>query len=204
MKKLIFVLLFLPVSFAFVYADDLFAKDEGEDVFQKRENIVNLYDNLVGVRYSNISGFGLSYARRFMGNYELMFTGLVHIRQSIRWQDMQKLIITSETKDVLFDFGIELKRDFISTSSTCVYGLIGAYYSDDDELNSGISYSNEIYKKNYSFGIGLGLRVFLDKRFSANFNFGYKYDYIDILEDNAPGTDKGTYVGLGAGLDFGF
>ncbi len=204
MLKAGLILLIYFISISAIRADDLFADEKEETLFVKKENIVNKYDNLVGARFSNISGFGLSYARRFAGNYEVLVCGLVHYRQSIKWEDMQKSVITDETKDAIYDFGFEFKRDFITTSTTCVYGLIGAYYSVVDKMDNGVFMRNESSEKNFSAGIGIGLRVFLDKRFSANFNFGYKYDNIDKVENNQPDWSGGTYVGLGVGIDFGF
>ncbi|MFH1049360.1 MAG: hypothetical protein V1779_00355 [bacterium] len=205
MKKILLVL-FLSVTCANIsFADDWFSEDSTDIYYNKKENIANLYDNLVGVRYSNISGFGLSLSRRFANNYEILVCGLAHYRQNIQWEDTRKLVITKETKDVLLDFGIEFKRDFITTSTTCIYGLIGAYYSDDTNGDKqGENYDRENSVKTFSAGVGIGLRVFLEKRFSANFNFGYKYDNIDKLNDNVPDWTGGTYVGLGVGVDFGF
>jgi hypothetical protein len=204
MKLLITFLALMAISSSLAYSDDLFSDDSAEVFFEKRENIVNIYDNLVGVRYSNISGYGLSFARRFSESYEFLICGLAHYRQSKRWEDMSKRVITDENKDVLMDFGVELKRDFIKTSTTCIYGLIGTYYSDDTQKNSSPYYGDETSNKNFSIGVGIGMRVFLDKRFSFNLNFGYKFDHTDKVSNNSPGLDEGTNVGLGAGIDFGF
>lgn len=160
----------------------------------------NLYNNSVGVRYSNISGYGLCMSTKFLDFYTVNISGMIQYTEYIKWNDLNKTKEIENQKDILYDFGVELRRDLITTKGTNIYALIGAYTSDfkNKDIN------NEKYESKYVVGIGFGLQWFFHKQFAGDLSLGYKFDNTNTQEGGQPSVERKTGIGVGIGAIFFF
>jgi hypothetical protein len=158
----------------------------------------NLYNFSCGLKYSSISGYGINLSARLSKIFTVGFCGFITYSEYIQWQDMTKTKEIENEKDILYDFGLELRGNIITTTKTNIFVLLGGYISDDKNKNS---YS-EIYNKNSTVGVGFGLDWFWSSHFAADFTFGYKFDYIDMQDDGSPSINKKTNIGLGIGFSY--
>ncbi|MCX6152799.1 MAG: hypothetical protein NT007_01430 [Candidatus Kapabacteria bacterium] len=175
-----------------------------ESLFGDSVKYVNCFDNSISGCYSNISGYGLSYTRRFLNSYAITFTGLSIYNESKKWEDMTKAKLTENTTNILYNFGIEIQRDIFTTNATKVFGMIGGYYSkvNDEDLKNG---NDETI---YAVGAGFGFQLYLSKYVSAYASIGYKLDHSDKITTtngkDSPALRNQTMVGFGTGLSFSF
>jgi hypothetical protein len=193
----------IALSLALLSASGLLAQttNTDEEFVKTNKNIVNLYDNSIGLRYSNISGYGLNYGVRLFKSYSVIVSGLILYNENTAWEDMSKTKITRDQKDILYNFGVELQRDMFYTNNTRVYALLGANYLKDDnsQLLSGTNISR------YAVGLGFGLEWFVHERVSINISAGYKFDSIDKIENKVqPSIERKTGIGIGGGVTFQF
>ena len=197
MKKLI-IILFLLGSIA------AFAQDQ-----VIKQNPLLTKKNSIGIRYSGISGYGLSMQRRFADNYTFKFTGLIHYDEYIKGEKDSILV---DRKNILYDFGFELQRDIFKTDGMRVSVLGGIYFSSeenkDDERND---FTGEIeslgengFEDKVVGGIGVSLEFYVKQALSVNFDFGYIFDNSEGEEEEDPFTLNQTQLGLGVGLSYLF
>jgi hypothetical protein len=197
-----FIILLLLLSFSSIYAQRTKASDpklNEQDPWNTyapdTEKIVNLYNNEIGIRYSNISGFGLSIGRRIFDDYAICLSGLITYDEEMRWTDMTKTTLEKDHKKNLYDFGLELQRDVFTFRNTKVYYFIGGYYSMENNKDQ-----TELKDENFTVGTGFGLEWFMDRHIASYFHFGFKFDNENKEENGKPTTIKITTYGLGAGI----
>jgi len=208
MKAFLLFLTILMLSLSTTYADDP-DDDDAEfddtelDYFEaKQANLVNLYNNSIGLSYSNVTGYGLNYSRRFLKDYSIGIAGILHYKEKMEWETMSKDVINLDEKDILYNFGIEIQRDIFTTNKTRMYVFLGGYLSTEESKNFSKQSGNaggEDNKYNKVVGLGFGLQYYLSKHFAFNFHFAYKYDQLDYEEIGSPGLDISTGVGYGIG-----
>jgi hypothetical protein len=192
----------LAISAALMFTPSLFAQEEKTDaeIVQVKQNLVNQFDNSVGLRYSNISGYGLNYTRRIFDYYSICFSGIIHYYEYMQWEDLSKAKTTKDRKDKLYNIGVELQRDMLATNNSRIFALIGGYYATDDNRDTG----DGVFESRYVIGIGFGLQWYFHKNISGNINVGYKFDNIDKEDNGSPSVEKKTAIGAGVGLSFHF
>lgn len=204
-----FQYLLLLIVFALLSVSTAFSQEEiKESIYDlqiKKEvkasdtmNLVNIFDNQIGVRYSNISGYGISLGRSFFNNYTICISGMMIYDQYEKWTDMSKSKIETENKNILYNFGGELQRDLFKFRNTKVYVFVGGSYSVEDNKNT---YDNQT-DKILAIGVGLGLQWYMDKHFSGFIHFGYKFNSTDSQKNNQPSLERKTELGLGAGFSY--
>lgn len=164
------------------------------------EQFVNLYDQSIGLKYSNFSGYGLSISKNLSDAYILQLTGMIDYHENVKWSDMSKRTESKNQTDILYNLGIELKRSIYSNENSLIYMVFGSYYGTDNNKNL----TSESNKSTLSLGIGLGGEWYFNKYLSANMEFGYKFDNSDILENISPSIERKTGVGFGVGCMFHF
>ena len=199
MKKLI-IILFLLGSLT------MFAQDQ---VIKIKQNPLLTKENSIGIRYSGISGYGLSMQRRFADNYTLKFTGLIHYDEYIKGEEDDILV---DRKNILYDFGFELQRDIFKTDGMRVSALGGIYFSSeenkDDERNEItdeiVSRGENFFKDRIAGGIGVSIEFYVKDKISVNFDFGYVFNNTEGDEEESPFTENKTQLGLGVGLSYLF
>ena len=196
MKKLIIILFLLGNITMFA------------QVPQIKENPLLTKKNSIGIRYSGISGYGLSMQRRFFDNYTFKFTGLIHYSEYIKGEKDSSY--HEDRKDILYDYGFEIQRDVFKTDGMRVSVLGGIYFSYEEEkdVGGGVISSENFFKDKIVGGIGVSLEFYVKKALSVNFDFGYIFDNSEGEEEEGgvgvPVTENKTQLGLGIGLSYLF
>ncbi|MFC2129835.1 hypothetical protein ACFLSQ_00215 [Bacteroidota bacterium] len=200
---LVLVFFILPI---YSQETDSLSPDYVESNILEKEQYVHVYNNSFGVRYSSISGYGLSLSRQFFEHYKLIVSCLVHYNEYMRWEDISKNVVEEDSKDILYDFGIEFQRDIYTSNSTRIFALIGGYYSSEKSNNfhKGQGQDNEIFHNQLNAGVGFGLQFYINKYVAGDISCGYKFYLKDSQENGKPSTEKKTTIGLGVGLSFFF
>ena len=172
---------------------------------QVKENPLLTKKNSIGVRYSGISGYGLSMQRRIFDNYTFKFTGLIHYSEYIKGYKTDSLNY-EDRKNILYDYGFELQRDVFKSDGMRVSVLGGIYFSYEEKKDQGggVVYSDNFFKDKIVGGIGVSLEFYVKRALSVNFDFGYIFDNSEGKEDDIPVTENKTQLGLGIGLSYLF
>jgi|GEM_PF-1458704 len=170
--------------------------------------------NTVGIRFSNITGYGLSFSKRIFDNYTFKIGGIAFYDEYVKGY---KDSIIQDNKNIIYDYGFELQRDIYKTDKTRVYALGGMYFSKEQDKNqerdrvydpiSG-AYSNELVTftddefDKVAGGLGIGIEITMHTRFALNVDFGYKFQHSEGKESGIPVEENTTTVGLGIGLSY--
>lgn len=179
--KILIVIFFLNIP-TFLIAEDYSA---------------DLY-NIIGINYTNISGYGIFYNRKLSDDFHLQIMGLAYY-------------LYSEENDVIhknfnYEAGLELQLNIFKWSVSRLYLLAGAYYYLDDDKKEGPGGKfNSII--NHSFNVGTGMAYqFIFHRFVIYFTVGYKFyeDNLDITADDKTYPELKRVTKLGAGIGLGF
>ncbi|MBX3043063.1 MAG: hypothetical protein KIT33_02335 [Candidatus Kapabacteria bacterium] len=177
--------------------DTLVSSDEFDGIYKKMSN---LFDNSVGVSYSNFSGYGISFSRRFAKDYTVRITGIGTYYEVQEWKSLSKEDLTVDKKDISMNVGAEFQRDLIVSTNTRVYTMLGCSYFNIDNRN--LSSGNLTIQ--YSAGFGFGFDLFIHENFSGFLALAYKYDYINEEISQRPKLTKKTDIGFGLGISFYF
>ena len=174
------------------------AKDEADSIYRLTHWAAD------EIRYSGISGYGLSMQRRIFDNYTFKFTGLIHYSEYIK--GYKDSVNYEDSKDILYDYGFELQRDIFKSDAMRVSVLGGIYFSYEEEKDEGegIFSPENFFKDKIVGGIGVSLEFYVKKALSVNFDFGYIFDNSEGKEDDEPVTENKTQLGLGIGLSYLF
>lgn len=162
--------------------------------------LVGNFSNSVGVRYSSISGFGLSYSLKMFKRFSLVLTGMSLYSEYIRWEDDTKAKELENTKDIINDIGVELRGDVFDSRNTVVYALLGGHSSS---FKTQSSLTNKNFETSYAVGLGVGFQWFLSKRVNVDLNLGYKFNYKEIDASDFS-IERQTMIGFGAGIFYNF
>ena len=63
------------------------------------KQLVGVYKNSIGAKYSTISGYGLNVSRTLFNHFTVELNSFFIYNQFTRWENSQKIKITRETKD---------------------------------------------------------------------------------------------------------
>ncbi|MBU4487215.1 MAG: hypothetical protein KKD38_09845, partial [Candidatus Delongbacteria bacterium] len=160
----------------------------------------NPFKNSLGIRFSNITGYGLSFSRQIFDNYTFKAGGIVFYDEYIKGNNDS---IIQDTKNIIYDYGFELQRNFFKSGNTRVYMLGGIYFANEqnkDEWN-GVA-STDQYEDIIAGGVGIGVEFTFKSRFGLNIDFGYKFENSEGEEEGIPVTKNNTQLGLGIGLSY--
>jgi hypothetical protein len=206
MKKFLIFLLTALIPILSIYAQE--QKPEETIINQNpkpislinNEKYTNIYDNSIGLVYSTISGYGLTYWRRIFSNYSVCLSGMIMYDEYMKWTDMTNSKVEQDTKNILYDYGFEIQRDIFVSRDTRIYALLGTYLSNENNKNI----NNQKVVDNFTLGVGFGLQWFFHERSAFFFHFGYKFDQNNTEENNKPSLTKETKIGYGIGWSFFF
>ncbi|MBS1536827.1 MAG: hypothetical protein JST20_03660 [Bacteroidetes bacterium] len=169
--------------------------------FSQEKTFDSLY-NAVGLKMSNISGYGFYYNRKVSDRVRLQAMGLIYYYYNQSKSDNEI------HKNFNYDFGFEIQQDIYQSPSFRMFLLAGSYYYYDDDSKEKSTQS--LLSINNSFNVGVGLSgEYLYKRFVISFDIGYKFfeDNIVITEDSKrtyPVLKRTTKLGAGLGVGFMF
>jgi hypothetical protein len=164
-----------------------------------QEDSLGTCKNTIGIKYSNISGYGIYYNREITENFKLQIMGLVYYLYGLK--------DNIEHKNLNYDIGLEIQRNILKGQSTRLYFLVGAYYYLDDDKYEGNGTKD--YKINHSYNVGVGFAgEYYYHRFIISLDVGYKFfeDRWEITHDaqQYPEIKRVTKRGLGIGIGFMF
>jgi hypothetical protein len=158
--------------------------------------------NTLGVRYSNLTGYGVSYQRNLFSEYYLRTTAWFKYYEFIRGHESD---LTYRMKtDNTYNFGLDIQRNIIHENKYRVFGFIGGGYAVREK---GGQYNADgvIVKDNgareqelITAGLGGGIEFFFSQSVSADMGVSYKFDYDYNANEQAltKETGLGTMVGL--------
>ncbi len=173
------------LSATYVFADDVKYND---------------YSNSLGLKASNISGYGFYYNRKISNDFNLQAMGLIYYYINKKE--------TEEYRNFNYDFGLEIQRNMYRSVNSRIYLLSGAYYYFDEEYDKHDDLSDKTINHSFNVGVGVGYELFY-KRFVLSMELGYKFfeDNKEITENNNPTypeRERTTRIGAGIGLGFTF
>ncbi len=157
------------------------------------------FNNFIGVKASNISGYGIYYAKSISDNYRVQGMGIAYYYKHEKESESETIIN--------YDIGMEIQRFIYLAEDMRAYVLAGGYYYFDDDTET---FTDEIQTINHSYNVGIGIGFeFYYKRLVFNIDLGYKFfednlkTYInDVYE--YPELERTTKVGAGIGVGFMF
>ena len=73
-------------------SSELIAQEEKTvtEIVHVSQNFVNQSDNSVGLKYSNISGYGINYTRKLNDKYSVSISGMIQYYEFMQWDDLSK------------------------------------------------------------------------------------------------------------------
>ncbi len=161
--------------------------------------------NSIGAKFSNISGYGLSFSKRLFDNYNVELSGIVFYDEYVKgFKDS----ILEDSKNIIYDYGIELQRDLFKGESTRIYALGGIFFSKTQNTHKTKNYAGVLYTETddefdkVAGGIGVGIEFITKKRLSFNIDIGYRFEHSDGKESGIPVEENNTTVGLGMGISY--
>ncbi len=124
------------------------------------------YNNTIGIKLSNISGYGIYFNRSITNNFNIQIKGLVYYYMR---QEEKK-----ERVNYNYDVGLEFQYNFLNDKFFRFYFLAGTYYYFDSDENKYTDLIDLQTNNSYNYGIGVGIEYFF-KRFVISVDLGYKY-----------------------------
>ena len=168
----------------------------------------------IGIRYSNVTGYGVSVQQRFLDNYYLRLTGWFKYHEFQRGTDENPVEIR---KDNLYNYGIDFQRNIICENRYRVFLFVGGGYGVVEEVVKKGSEPDSAKNPNnkdqtlITGGIGGGIEYRLLKNLTTDVGISYKYDW-DLQKDVYSEVDKKfddnlrkeTGLGINIGLNLLF
>jgi hypothetical protein len=157
------------------------------------------YNNTLGLKNSNISGYGFYYNRAITNDFRLQAMSLFFY--------YYRLADNEEHKNMNYSFGLEMQQNISKDDKFRLYFLAGIYYYFDDDVLS-IKGADKTVMENMSLNTGVGIALeYYFKRFVFSAEVGYKF-YQDNKEitvnDNNPYPIRNMETKLGGGIGVGF
>lgn len=161
--------------------------------------------NSIGVKFSNISGYGLSFSRRLFDNYNVKFGGIIFYDEYVKgFKDS----LLEDSKNINYDYGVELQRDVFRSEKTRVYALGGIFFSKSQDMEKTRNYSGVLNTETdddfdkITGGLGIGIEFVTKNRLAFNIDIGYRFEHSDGKESGIPVEENNTMVGLGIGISY--
>jgi opacity protein-like surface antigen len=170
--------------------------------------------NQIGVRYSNVTGYGVSYQRRFLNDNYIRVTGWFKYHEFLRGSEEKPIELR---KDNMYNYGIDLQRNIIKENRYRVFLFAGAGYGVVEEMVTMGSDPDSVKNPGnrdetlITFGAGGGIEYRLLKNLTTDIGISYKYDwdlqkdvYSDADKQYADNLRKETGLGINIGLNLLF
>lgn len=158
------------------------------------ESRIEMYKHTIGIKASNISGYGAFYRYKISKSVRVQASGIFYMLDSDR---------DNEVRDLSgYTYGIEIQKDIVQRDMYRIYLLTGGfYYHNDDKIEN----ESHMIKDSWNYGIGCGLE-YLFHRVTVGGELGYKY-YYDTGEKWNPTDEWRNFIQettkIGAGLTLG-
>lgn len=178
------------------------AQEMSDALQPKKEN--KLKENKVGLTYSMLSGYGLTYLRSFDNNFSIK-------TQLYLWGITEANGTEYRDNSLDLAIGAELQYNLAKFQSNRLYALAGFYFDYEYSLYDYLkgSQSNRLVKtafditRHFNVGLGVGFEVYLLNNISVAFDGGYygqvkSNNYADFL--TATTNTKAIGFGLAGGI----
>lgn len=151
---------------------------------QKAKNIFK--NNRVGLTYSMMSGYGLTYLRAFENNFSLK-------TQLFAYGNLDNSENSLKDNSVNFAIGTELQYNLTYFKNNRLYTLAGFYFDYDyaTSQENVASFVVDTYdiKRKYNFGLGIGFEAFIANNITIALDGGY-YGYFENRNSREIKYDK--------------
>ncbi len=167
-----FILTLIMISSILLSVTGLNAQEELKNEDLKIEE--QKFSNVVGIRYSNISGYGPYYERYFFEHYSIKITGLLYYYEYVEGEEPN---VIQDDRNIFYNGGIQFKRDLLKLKNFNAYALIGASYMNDHDRetdNSSYGTSHDTKTDKLVGGLGIGVAATFKNRFVIELEAGYK------------------------------
>lgn len=171
----------------------------------------------IGVRYSNLTGYGVGYQVNFLTHYYARGTAWFKYYEYIKGEPTDPFIKKSNK---IYNFGLDLQRNIISESKYRVFSMIGGGYAIKEQVSKYkdelTPNPNNIDRRLITAGAGGGIEYYFSRNVSMDLGVTYKFDYLlnrDVLlpvelqtadKMTTDETTKETGLGLNIGLNLVF
>ncbi|MBL8028401.1 MAG: hypothetical protein JNL74_18395 [Fibrobacteres bacterium] len=168
----------------------------------------------IGIRYSNVTGYGVSVQQRFFNDNYIRLTGWFKYHEFQRGTDDEPIEVR---KDNIYNYGIDFQRNIISEDKYRVFLFLGGGYGVIEEAVKMGSEPDSVKNPNdrnqtlITCGIGGGIEYRLLKNLSTDVGISYKYDhdldkdvYSEADKKYADNIRKETGLGVNIGLNLLF
>jgi len=163
-------------------------------------------NNQLGIRFSNLTGYGTSYQRNFGAHYAARLTSWFKYYEYIKGDEATR--IRHKKTNNNYNFGLDIQRNVISENGYRVFADIGGGYAVSEQVIEveTIQDPNNLKHTLVTGGLGGGIEYFMGRRMSADMAIYYKFDY-DInerrlKEDNESVRETGLGISLGLNICF--
>lgn len=179
--------------FAILIFTNTVQSQEINETLKPKEDKNKLLNNRVGVTYSMLSGYGLTYLRQLDDKF------------SIKGQLFGFGKYNSDPEEyynnyLVISVGTELQYNLVAYNTNRVYGLVGVnYYFKYDDYTSYVLNENE-----YNLGLGIGFETFFFSNITLAIDGGYfgrlNYSNTDYIVGELLDKSSSIVFGLGVGV----
>ena len=179
--------------FAILIFTNTVQSQEINETLKPKEDKNKLLNNRVGVTYSMLSGYGLTYLRQLDDKF------------SIKEQLFSFGKYNSDPEEyynnyLVISVGTELQYNLVAYNTNRVYGLVGVnYYFKYDDYTSYVLNENE-----YNLGLGIGFETFFFSNITLAIDGGYfgrlNYSNTDYIVGELLDKSSSIVFGLGVGV----
>ena len=180
---------------------------ENQEMKQEKRDAQEL-----GIRFSNLTGYGVSYQYNFLNQYYARATAWFKYYEYIKGDASDPV---RKKSDKNYNFGLDLQRNIIDESKYRVFGFIGGGYAVREKIitRKGELTPNldNLDQQLITAGIGGGIEFYFTKHISADLGVSYKFNYLLKKDVYTPAelrsydeTTKETALGVNLGMNLAF
>lgn len=166
----------------------------------------------LGIRFSNLTGYGVSYQLNFLEQYYARATAWFKYYEYIKGDPSDPY---RKKSDKNYNFGLDLQRNIIAENKYRVFGLVGGgyavrekIYKKQGELTPNL---DNLDQQLITGGIGGGIEFYFTNHVSADLGVSYKFNYLLKKDVYTPAelrsydeTTKETALGVNLGMNLAF
>ena len=181
-----------------------------QETTPQNQQLAGTLSNQLGVRFSNVTGYGISYQYSFLENYAIRTTAWFRYYEYILGAESAPL---EKESDIDYNFGLDLQRNIILEDKYRVFVLGGIGYSVREKTNEDANQpqsTDNVDDNFFKAGLGVGAEYWFSKNLSADLGLSYTMNiedgikYKDNLQRYISKTNKYTGLGISIGLNFNF
>lgn len=165
------------------------------DTLHPKQEQKILLNNRVGITYSTLSGYGLTYLRQLNDKFSIkgQLFGFGKYETEPEFINENYLVIS---------IGTELQYNLIKYTNNRLYALGGIYYVYDYDENSGWNSDYNSTNNYYNIGLGIGFETMLFSNITMAIDGGYFGQYVKYRseDDNTLDILRNNEIVFGFGI----